>query len=112
MGSQNEPIWDGNGGTLDPAKATQRDMMIALHVKMDSIVIPQLTALGEWRRNQEMGEFTSGQQRSILDVIQSHRDKGLDRRAMKVPFFLLALSAASLIATIVLTLVATGNGAL
>lgn len=37
-----EPIWDGNGGTLDPRKSTQRDLLVALHIKMDTIVIPAL----------------------------------------------------------------------
>ena len=35
-------IWDGNGGYLDPATATQRDLLIALHTKMDTIVIPSI----------------------------------------------------------------------
>jgi hypothetical protein len=33
--SDADHIWDGNGGTLDPKTATQKDMLIALHVKMD-----------------------------------------------------------------------------
>jgi hypothetical protein len=36
-------IWDGNGGTLDPLKASQRDLLVALHIKMDNIVQPMLT---------------------------------------------------------------------
>ena len=36
------PISDGNGGTLDPNSATTRDLLVALHTKMDAIVIPAL----------------------------------------------------------------------
>lgn len=35
-------IWDGNGGTLDPRTASQHDLLVALHVKMDNIVVPSL----------------------------------------------------------------------
>ena len=42
MSHLDEPIWDGNGGTLDPRKTTQRDLLVALHVKMDNVVIPAL----------------------------------------------------------------------
>jgi hypothetical protein len=36
--SEYGPIWDGNGGTLDPQKATQRDLLVALHFKVDYAV--------------------------------------------------------------------------
>jgi hypothetical protein len=37
-----DEIWDGNGGTIDAKNAPLRDLVIALHVKMDDIVIPTL----------------------------------------------------------------------
>jgi hypothetical protein len=30
-------VSDGNGGQLDSAKATQRDLLVALHVKVDEL---------------------------------------------------------------------------
>lgn len=35
-----QPVWDGNGGELDPRKATQKELLVALHVKVDSVLIP------------------------------------------------------------------------
>ena len=31
-------IGDGNGGRLDPSKITQRDLLVALHVKVDRLL--------------------------------------------------------------------------
>ena len=31
-------IWDGNGGSLDPATASQRDLLVSLHYKVDYAV--------------------------------------------------------------------------
>jgi hypothetical protein len=38
MSSLPGEIGDGNGGTLDAQKASQRDLLVALHVKVDRLV--------------------------------------------------------------------------
>jgi hypothetical protein len=40
------PISDGNGGTLDPQTASTRDLLVALHTKMDLVVLPALADHG------------------------------------------------------------------
>lgn len=115
-GHLGEPIWDGNGGTLDPKKATQRDMLVALHIKMDSVVIPKLTELETTSKNldsrlrdQESGELTRGQKAAIEEVFQADRDDVTLRRSLRAPIAAVVIALASLIATIVLTLTTVGG---
>lgn len=84
-GHLDEPIWDGNGGTLDPRKATQRDMLVVLNVKMDKIVLPMLDRHDEWIRKHDGGELSYAQKRTVLDVVQKDRDTVLERRSLKAP---------------------------
>jgi len=102
------PIWDGNGGTLDPQKAPQRDLLIALHVKMDQVIIPQLKDLTEALSQQRLGEFTRAQKLSIRDVMQDDADKRLGRRSLKAPIIALVISLVALVTSIVLTLAVGG----
>src|SRR4051812_29418048 len=99
-GHLDEPIWDGNGGTLDPRKATQRDMLVVLNVKMDKIVLPMLERHDEWLRKHDGGELSDAQKRTVLDVVQKDRDTVLERRSLKAPIL------AAVIATLALALMA------
>ncbi len=103
-----EAIWDGNGGTLDPQKATQRDMLIALHVKVDQVIIPGLRTLETWRRSQDDGTMSRGQKAAVLEVVTEHEDAAFNRVSAKVPIIAAAIGLATLIATIVLTLTTGG----
>lgn len=33
-----DELWDGNGGRLDPRTASTRDLLVALHVKLDVVM--------------------------------------------------------------------------
>lgn len=112
MGVHEEPIWDGNGGTLDPAKATQRDMLIALHIKMDQVVIPQLADLNNRQKRQEQGDLTRGQEAAILHMIQEDKDARVNRRNLKTPVWALVVSCLALIVSVVLTVSAITGGSL
>ena len=92
MGVHDEPIWDGNGGTLDPRKATQRDMLVALHVKMDNIVLPMLKNHDEWIRKHDGGELSKAQKRTVLEVVQEDRDAVLERKNLKTPILAATIS--------------------
>lgn len=85
MGVHDEPIWDGNGGSLDPKRAPQRDLLIALHVKMDNIVLPALDKLTDRQTEADQGAFTLAQERAILGIIQKDRDNVLTRKSLKAP---------------------------
>jgi len=114
-----EEIWDGNGGTLDPAKATQRDMLVALHTKMDNVVVPALKELRKIAedhekriRDNENGTLTLGQQAAIRTVIQGDADARVSRRNLKAPIWALLISGLALITSIVLTVQAFTGGQL
>lgn len=105
------PIWDGNGGALDPATATTRDYLVALHVKMDTIVLPALRTLTQRQAETDRGEFTGAQERAILTVVSKDEDKRLNRRALRAPVFAVGISILTLAATIILTLTSgVGHG--
>lgn len=105
-----EPIWDGNGGSLDPKKAPQRDLLVALHVKVDSVIIPQLEALNEWRRDQENGDLTRGQKDAIREMFQKDDEAKNTRRQRWVPTLALAVSFLALIAACFYTAAALNGG--
>lgn len=111
-GAHDKPIWDGNGGSLDPAKATQRDMLIALHVKMDQVVIPKLNDLDSRMKQQEEGDLTRGQQAAVRTMLQSDSDARAQRRSLRVPALALVVSIAALLASIVYTVAAITGGSL
>lgn len=111
-GHLEEPIWDGNGGTLDPRKATQRDMLVALHVKMDNVVIPKLTELETRMRRQEDGDLTRGQEAAVRGMLTADSDARLERRSLKTPVWALIISCAALVASIVYTVAAISGGTL
>lgn len=109
------PIWDGNGGHLDPAQTSLRDLLVALNVKMDSVVIPTLADLKETVRShegrlrkQEDGEMTRGQRAAVLAVAQEDEDQQLTRRSLKAPIVAVLISVASLVTVLVLTLTTGG----
>lgn len=112
MGVQQEPIWDGNGGQLDPQKAPQRDLLVALHVKMDSVVIPQLKELNEWRRDQDGGNLTRGQEAAIRSMLQGDQDARADRRNSRLPFVAVVISVLALAPSVVLMIAAFSGGSL
>ena len=113
MGIREEPIWDGNGGELDPKKAPQRDLLVALHVKMDQVVIPALRDLQDWRREQENGDLTRGQEAAIRGLWQEDQDASTNRRALKAPVWALGISLLALVCSAILTVAAlSGGGAL
>lgn len=98
-----DEIWDGNGGKLDANKAPQRDLIVALHVKMDSVVIPQLANLNERLRKQEEGELTRGQKAAVKDMLQADADARANRRSLRMPGLALVVSVLALLTTIVYT---------
>lgn len=112
MGVHDEPIWDGNGGTLDPAKATQRDMLVALHVKMDNVVIPQLNELQARMRKQEDGFLTRGQEAAVRAMLQTDSDARASRRNLRTPVWALIVSVLALITSVVLCVSAFTGGQL
>lgn len=107
-----EAIWDGNGGSLDPAKATQRDMLVALHVKMDQVVIPQLKELTDWRRELENGAMSKGQEAAVLTLVQGEKDQKVNRRSARTPVWALLVASLALITSIIYTAAAVHGGAL
>lgn len=111
-GHLDEPIWDGNGGTLDPAKATQRDLLVALHVKMDKVVIPQLADHEKRLRGQENGELTRGQEAAVRAMLQGDEDERLNRRQLRTPVWALVIATGALITSIVSTLALFTGGSL
>lgn len=111
MGGVDE-IWDGNGGTLDPKKAPQRDLLVALHVKMDSVVIPKLNDLETRLRNQENGVLTLGQLAAVRTMLQGDADAQTNRRALRMPVWALLVSCLALVTSVLLTVAAFTGGAL
>lgn len=109
-GRLEEPISDGNGGVLDPQKTPQRDLLVALHVKIDDVVVPALRELREWRREQENGDLTRGQKAAILEVVQVQQDQGVERRNLRLPKWTLVISILALVATAVLAIVTILQG--
>lgn len=107
-----EPVWDGNGGMLDPKVANDHDLLVAIHVKMDKVVIPRLTELTNHQAAQERGEFTRAQERSILDVVQIDRDAVANRRNLRMPVWALGISILALIPAVILAVVALSGGSL
>lgn len=105
-----EEIWDGNGGTLDPKRAPQRDLLVALHVKMDSVVIPKLNDLEERLREQENGRITRGQEAAVRALLQSDADARTNRRALRMPVWALVVSCLALITSVLLTVSAFTGG--
>lgn len=103
-----QPVWDGNGGTLDPKTASDHDLMVAMHVKMDQIVIPQLRQLTKAQAAQERGDFTRAQTMAIRQVNLDERDANLSRRSMKAPIFAVVVALAALITSAILTLAVGG----
>ena len=119
MGVREEPIWDGNGGTLDPAKATQRDMLVALHIKTDQVIIPALAELKqivqdhEKRiRDQEDGDLSRGQEAAIRSLWQGDKDASTNRRNLKMPAVALVISLLALVPSVVLMIAALSGGSL
>lgn len=93
-------IWDGNGGKLDAKKTPQRDLLVALHVKMDSVVIPGLSALDEWRRRQDSGEFSIGQAAAVRAVLEDLGDKSLSRRSSRASILAVAISVIAVVSSV------------
>lgn len=104
-----DPIWDGNGGELDPAKLTQRDMQVLMHYKMDRVVLPMLRAHDEWIRQHEAGELSKAQRRTVLDVVQKDRDSVLERKNLRTPVLAAAIALATLALLTVQTIYLAGG---
>lgn len=104
----NQPVWDGNGGTLDPKTSSDRDLIVALHVKMDQVVIPRLKELTAAQSAQERGDWTRAQERAILDVVQDDSDVRLTRRSMKAPIWAVVIALCALLTSTALTLYVGG----
>lgn len=104
MSVTDSPIWDGNGGTLDPAKATQRDLLVALHVKMDNVVLPMLRDHESRLRDQENGRSTPAQAAVLTAAMSRAKTDGTYQRSLKVPIWSLGIAAASLVTTTILLL--------
>lgn len=109
-GRLEEPVPDGNGGTLDPKHSTNRDFLVALHVKLDDVVVPALNELKEWRREQENGDFTRGQTAAILEIVGNEQVATVERRNLRMPKWALIVSVLALVATAALTVVTIIQG--
>lgn len=110
MSMNDEPIWDGNGGELDPAKMTQRDMQVLMHYKIDKTIIPALKDLQTWKSQQEQGIYTEAQKRSVLEIVADGKEAGAARLNLKMPAIAVLISLATLVAMILLTFTGGPHG--
>lgn len=109
MDTAGEPIWDGNGSTLDPRTASYRDLLIALHTKTDNFILPMLRDHESRLRDQETGRITPAQEAILSTAIVKAKQEGTYQRSLKVPYWALGVAIASLVSSVVLALYAGGT---
>lgn len=97
---------NGNGElTREVLRAELRAGLERQENKFRQMLDDRLKPVNEHIQRVDRGELTPAQEASILRVIDSGEDKKVARRAMKAPIIALAISVASLLATVMLTLV-------
>lgn len=82
-------------------RAGLAEQTIALRREMDDRFKP----VNEHIARVDRGELTQAQKSSIVDVVEESMDRKVARRALKAPLIALVISFASLIGTVMLTLV-------
>lgn len=79
-----ESVSDGNGGTLDAAKSSQRDLLVSLHVKVDHA----LATLGD--HENRLRSLTTSRDRE-----EGARSELATRRTFQVTIGILIVTAVS-----------------